>query len=110
MKAHSFPNVARVVSRVEKVVRRHTWTGLIEEFPINMWDVVVTDWKIGSVVLVRRVFYKKCHGYDSAVAAPHNAWLFVHGITEYRTCPSGCLFIMDEEVANIAQFGRAAHP
>ena len=75
------------------MIRKRTWKGLVEEFPMNMWEVDVMDWVIGSVVIISKVFYRKCVGYDSKTAKPHVSWGQGYGISEDHSCPRGCLYV-----------------
>jgi hypothetical protein len=78
------------------MINKVTWYGCYEEFPINMWEVEVTDWVIGKIVFFRKVFFKTCHGFDARTAKPHTEWCVTSaGIEEKGTfgCPKGCLWV-----------------
>ena len=86
------------------MINKITWYGTVEEFPMNMWDVEVTDWVIGKLVLLRKVFYKTCYGMDSRMAKPHNEWSRSGaGIVERGTwgCPKGCLWVSGQREKQI---------
>ena len=63
------------------MMRKVRYASMVEEWPMNMWEVEVTEWLVGRLVLLRKVFYRTCHGFDRRTAKPHVAWYVTSGPT-----------------------------
>ena len=95
----------RCLSSAPVIVKR-TWSGHVEEWPFNLWEVRVTDWMIGKVILLRKVFYRVCHGMDRNVVGPHVKWRLTSGdVQEDTSCPRGCLFVSGRDEKRVYHNG-----
>lgn len=81
-------------------MRKVQYISMIEEWPINLWDVVVTEWLIGKLVLYRKICYRTCKGMDSRTVKPYTTWFLTGGRTGkleeskgWKDIPEGCMWV-----------------